>query len=82
MDFLQSLYQGTSCQVRVGDIRSRVFEVNVGLSSLFSLYINGLVKELKEASCEVECGGAAIPGLYLLMILRCLHLMGQGSRIA
>ena len=70
LDFLQSLYQGTSCQVRVGDRQSRVFEVNVGLRQgcvmsplLFSLYINGLVKELKEASCGVECGGAVIPGL-------------------
>ena len=34
--------------------------------------INGLVKELKEASCGVECGGAVIPG----------RLTGQGSRIA
>ena len=70
LDFLQSLYQGTSCQVRVGDMQSRVFEVNIGLRQgcvlspvLFSLYINGLLKELKEASCGVECGGAVIPGL-------------------
>ena len=45
LDLLQSLYQGTSCQVRIGDMQSRVFEVNVGLrqgcvlsSLLFSLY--------------------------------------------
>ena len=73
LDFLQSLYQGTSCQVRVGDMRSRVFKVIIGLHQgcvlsplLFLLYINGLPKELKEASCGVndhECCGAVIPGL-------------------
>ena len=49
LDFLQSLYQGTSCQVRVGNMQSRAFEVNVGLRQdcilsplLFLLYINGL----------------------------------------
>ena len=70
LDFLQSLYQGTSCQVKVGDMQRRAFEVNVSLHQgcglsplLFSLYINGLVKELKEACCGVECGGAVILGL-------------------
>ena len=30
---------------------------------LFSLYINGLVVELKRKRCGVECGGLLIPGL-------------------
>ena len=70
--FLQSLYQGTSCQVKVGDKRIRVFDVNVGLRQgcvlsplLFSLYINSLVEELKKSSCGVECGGGVIPGLFI-----------------
>ena len=29
---------------------------------LFSLYINGLVVELKQKRCGVECGGLLIPG--------------------
>ncbi len=57
-------------------MQSRVFEVNVGLRQgcvlsplLFLLYINGLVKELKEASCGVECGGAVIPGLLFALCI-------------
>ena len=68
--FLQSLYWGTSCQVRVGAKSSRAFDVNVDIRQgyvlsplLFSLYINGLVEELKKSSCGVECGGDILPGL-------------------
>ncbi len=32
---------------------------------LFSLYINGLVVELKRRRCGVECGGLLIPGVLL-----------------
>lgn len=32
---------------------------------LFSLYINGVVKKLKEEKCGIECGGEIIPGLLL-----------------
>ena len=48
----------------------KLFEMNTGLrqgcvlsSLLFSLYINGAVKKLKEERCGVECGGETIPGL-------------------
>ena len=33
------------------------------ITLLFSLYINGAVKKLKEEKCGVECGGETIPGL-------------------
>ena len=70
LSFLQSLYAGTSCWVKVGDRQSEVLNVNVGLRQgcvlspvLFSLYINSLVDQLKSASCGIECAGEIIPGL-------------------
>ena len=32
-------------------------------SLLFSLYINGAVKKLKEGKCGIECGDEIVPGL-------------------
>ena len=70
LSFLQSLYAGTSCWVKVGDRQSEVLNVNVGLHqgcvhspALFSLYINSLVDQLKTASCGIECAGEIIPAL-------------------
>ena len=70
LSFLQSLYAGTSCRVKVGDRQSEVLNVNVGLrqgcvlsQGLFSLYINSLAVPLKSASCRIECAGEIIPGL-------------------
>ena len=57
-------------QVKVNGLVSDDFKVNTGLWQgcvlsplLFSLYINGAVKKLKEERCGVECGGETIPGL-------------------
>ena len=57
-------------RVKVNGQVSYDFEVNTGLQQgcvlfplLFSLYINGAVKKLKEERCGVECGGETIPGL-------------------
>ena len=68
--FLQALYEGSMCRVKVNGQVSDDFEVNTGLrqgcvlSPLpFSLYIHGAVKKLKEERCGVECGGETIPGL-------------------
>ena len=68
--FLQALYEGSMCRVKVNGQVSDDFEVNNGLRQgcvlsplLFSLYINGAVKKLKEERCGVECGGETIPGL-------------------
>ena len=70
LSFLQSLYAGTSCRVKVGDRQSEVLNVNVGLHQgcvlsqvLFSLYINSLVDQLKSANCGIECAGEIIPSL-------------------
>ena len=70
LSFLQSLYAGTSCRVRVGDRQSEVLNINVGLRQgcvlspvLFSLYINSLVDQLKSTNCGIECAGEIIPGL-------------------
>ena len=68
--FLQALYEGSVCRVKVNGQVSEDFEVNTGLRQgcvlsplLFSLYINGVVKRLKEEKCGVECGGETVPGL-------------------
>ena len=70
LQFIQALYDGSVCRVKVEGQVSRDFEVNSGLRQgcvlsplLFSLYINGAVKKLKEEKCGVECGDETIPGL-------------------
>ena len=71
LSFLQSLYDGTSCLVKVGDRRNRgLINVDVGLRQgcvlsplLFSLYINSLVEQLKSTRCGIECAGEIVPGL-------------------
>ena len=67
---LQALYLENSVEVKIGDKRSDHFPVSSGLRQgcvlsplLFSLYINGLVVELKWKRCGVEYGGLLIPGL-------------------
>ena len=68
--FLQALYQGSVCRVKVDGQVSEDFEVNTGLRQgcvlsplLFSLYINGATKRLQEEKCGVECGEEKVPGL-------------------
>ena len=57
--FLQALYEGSMCRVKVNGQVSDDFEVNTGLRQgcvlsplLFSLYINGTVKKLKRRDVE------------------------------
>ena len=70
LQFIQALYEGSVCRVKVEGQVSGDFEVKSGLRQgcvlsplLFSLYINGAVKKLKEEKCGVECGGETIPDL-------------------
>ena len=68
--FLEELYSGVECEVRVGEELSNPFEVTTGLRQgcvlsllLFSLYINGVVEKLREAKVGVRCGEEQVPAL-------------------
>ena len=68
--FLQELYEGSVRKVKVEGQVSEDFKVNIGLQQrcvltqlLFSLYINGAVKKLKQGKCGIECGDEIVPGL-------------------
>ena len=59
--FIQALYEGSMCRAKVEGQVSGDFEVNSGLRQgcvlsplLFSLYINGVVKRLKEEDVELN----------------------------
>ena len=72
LHFLQALYEGMSCRVKVGGKQSKKFQMNAGLWQgcvlsplLFPLYINGVVARLREEGCGVECSSDTIPGLLL-----------------
>ena len=65
--FLEELYSGVECEVRVSDVLSDPFEVMTGLRQgcvlsplLFSLYINGVVEKLREAKVCIRCGVPAL----------------------
>ena len=60
--FLQELYRGVECEVRVGEYLSEPFEVTSGLRQgcvlsplLFSLYINGALEKLRAAKVGIMC---------------------------
>ena len=68
--FLQTLYEGSVCKVKVEGQISEDFKVSVGLRQgcvlsplLFSLYINGAAKKLNEGKCGIECGDEIVSGL-------------------
>ena len=59
---MKAVYADVSCEVKVGEERSKPFRVACGLRQgcslsplLFSLYINSLVAKLKEAEVGVNC---------------------------
>ena len=60
--FLQELYRGVECEVRVREYLSEPFEVTSGLRQgcvlsplLFSLYINGALEKLRAAKVGIMC---------------------------
>ena len=60
--FLEELYRGVKCEVRISEVLSDPFEVTTGLRQgcvlsplLFSLYVNGVVEKLREAKVVVRC---------------------------
>ena len=60
--FLQELYRGVECKVRVGEYLSEPFEVTTGLRQrcvlsplLFSLYINVALEKLGTAKVGIMC---------------------------
>ena len=68
--FLEELYSGVKCEVRVGEVLSDPFEVTMGLRQgcvlsplFFSQYINGMVEKLREAKVSVRCGEEQVPAL-------------------
>ena len=70
LEVLHSLYMENCMQVKVDDQLSDPFRVGVGLRQgcvlspmLFSLYINGLIDDLKQKQCGVASGSTQIPGL-------------------
>ena len=59
--FLKAVYADVSCEVKVGEERSKPFRVACGLRQgcnllplLFSLFINSLVTKLKDAEVGVN----------------------------
>ena len=68
--FLEELYSGVECEVRVGEVLSNSFEVTMGLRQscllsllLFSLYINDVIAKLREAKVTVRCREEQVPAL-------------------
>ena len=79
---LQGLYLENSVEVKIGDKQSDHYSLSIGLRQgcvlsplLFSLYINGLVVELKWKRCGVEVGACSFLDCCLLMTLSCLVRM-------
>ena len=66
--FLEELYSGVECEVRVSEVLSNPCEVTTGLRQgcvlsplVFSL--NGVVEKLREAKVGVRCGVKQVPAL-------------------
>ena len=71
--FLQELYRGVECEVRVGEYLSEPFEVTSGLRQgcvlsplLFSLYFNGAVEKVRAAKVGIMCREKLVPALLFI----------------
>ena len=72
LGFVKAMYKDNSSQVRTGESLGEHFEVSQGLRQgcvllpiLFSVYINGLILELKRSGYGVEAGGCLVPGPHV-----------------
>ena len=68
--FLEELYSGVECEIRVSEVLSDPFEVMTGpetrvcnFTVALSLYINGMVENMREAKVSVRCGEEQVPAL-------------------
>ena len=62
VQFLEELYKGVKCEVRVSEVLSDPFEVTTGLKGVYfhccsshCMLINGMVEKLREAKVVVRC---------------------------
>ena len=81
--FLEELYSGVVCEVRVGEVLSDPFEVTTDLRQgcvvsllLFSLCVNGVVEKLREAKVGVRCGEKQVPAL---LFADDMVILGEGE---
>ena len=70
LEFLLTSYEDNYCEVKVGEMSGGGFLTSVGLRQgcvlsplLFSLYISGMVVELRGQGRGVKCNGVVVPGL-------------------
>ena len=70
LDSIESLYENVSCSVKVNSSLTEWFQVTQGVKqgcvlspTLFSIYVNDLVKELNAVNCGIEIDGKLISAL-------------------
>ena len=56
---IQSLYHDSRCAVKVNNLKTSLFDVNIGVkpAAKFFLYINDLADKIKSLNCEIDVDG-------------------------